>query len=225
MTQQWGASGVGQLGSGLKPSTKDSIKKSVFDGGHQTSCPEELLVALDFAADVYRAAAQLRAESLPAAVRNNLKLALDASLRLSDRLNALDGNSRKLLREVIRHGGDPKKGIMSVNSLSPIINALSKAYFLAKQYPQKGDLPRDHRRWLARDIADALREHLKIDLEADVESGAKSTFISILCDVFEEVATGEKIDFPKLAQDALTLDVKSTGQGGLIEYYPPRKTD
>jgi hypothetical protein len=96
---------------------------------------------------------------------------------------------------------------------------------LAKQYPQKGDLPRDHRRWLARDIADALREHLKkMDLKADVRKGTKSTFISILSCVFEEVAAGEKIDFPKLAQEALTLDVKSVGQG-LTEYHPPRKTD
>jgi len=130
------------------------------------------------------------------------------------------------LSEVTRDGEDFNNGILSVkDNLSPIINALSKAYILAKQYPQKGDLPRDHRRWLASDMADALREHLKIDLKADVITGTKSTFISILSCVFEEVAAGEKIDFLKLAQDDLALDVKSAGQGGLTEYYPPRKTD
>ncbi len=102
----------------------------------------------------------------------------------------------------------------------PIIIALKKAYALAEEYPRKGDFPKDHRRWLARDIADALRAHLKIDLEADVKTGTKGTFKSILSSVLEEVATGEKIDFPKLAQDALTLDVKSAGF-----YYPPKKTD
>ena len=210
MTRQWGVSGVADLGHGLSTSIKESIKKSVFDG-HQTSCPEELFVALDSAAGFYRASAQIRAESLPAAVRHNLKLTLKASLRLSDRLNDLDGNSRQLLDEVTRHEVDSNGSLIVIKNLSSLINALSKACILAKQYPQKGDLPRDHRRWLARDIADALREHLKIDLEADVKTGTKSTFISILSLVFEEVATGEKIDFPKLAQDALTLDEKSEG--------------
>ncbi len=220
MTRQWGASGVDQLSdSGLNTSTKKDIKESVFDG-LQTSCPEELFVALDSAAGVYRASAQIRAESLPAAVRHNLKLALKASLRLSDLLNDLDGNSRQLLDEVTRHEVDFNGRLIVIKNLSPLIIALRKAYILAKQYPQKGDLPRDHRRWLARDIADALREHLKIDLEADVKTGTKSTFISILSLVFEEVATGEKIDFPKLAQDALTLDVKSAGH-----YYPSKETD
>ncbi len=220
MTRQWGASGVTQLwGPGLSTSTKESIKRLVFDGGHQTSCPEEFLVALDLAADLYRAAARLRDQSLPAVVRNKLKRTLDASLRLKDRLNELDGNSRNLLSEVTRDGENP------YDNLSPIIIALKKAYTLAKKYPHKGDLPKDHRRWLARDIADALRAHLKIDLKADVRTGTKGTFILILSRVFEEVAAGEKINFLKLAQDALALDVKNAGQGGLTEYYPPRKTD
>ncbi len=219
MTRQWGASGVTDLGPGLSTRIKESIKKSVFDG-HQTSCPEELFVALDSAAGFYRSCAQMRAESLPAAVRHNLKLTLKASLRLNDRLNDLDGNSRQLLDEVTRHEVDSNGRLIVIKNLSPLIIALNEAYNLAKQYPKKGNLPWVHRRWLARDIVDALREHLKIDPEADVESGAKSTFISILSVVFEEVATGEKIDFPKLAQDALTLDVKSAGH-----YYPPRKTD
>ena len=226
MTRQWGASGVTKLSDpGLSTSTKESIKRLVFDGDHQTSCPDEFLVALDIAAGIYRAAARLRDQSLPAVVRNKLKLTLDASLHLKDRLNELDGNSRNLLSEVTRGGEDLNNGILSVyDNLSPIINALNKAYILAKQYPLKGDLPRDHRRWLARDIHDALREHLKIDLKADVKTGTKGTFISILSRVFEEVAAGEKIHFPKLAQEALTLDVKSASQG-LTEYYPPRKTD
>ena len=216
MTRQWGASGVAQLGPGLSTRTKEDIKRSVFDCCHQTSCPEELFVALDRAAGLYQAHVQVKALSLPAAVRKHLKRTLDASLRLNDRLNELDGNSRELLSEVTRGGEDLNNGILSVyDNLSPIINALNKAYILAKQYPLKGDLPRDHRRWLARDIADALREHLKIDLRADVITGTKGAFISILSLVFEEVATGEKIDFRKLAQDALALDVKSAGQGGL----------
>ena len=221
MTRQWGSSGIADLGPGLSTRIKESIKKSVFDG-HQTSCPEELFVALDSAAGFYRSCAQMRAESRPAVVRNNLKLTLEASLRLSNRLNDLDGNSLQLLGEVTRHEVDSNGRLIVIANLSPLIIALREAHNLAKQYPQKGDLPRDHRRWLARDIADALREHLKIDLEADVKTGTKSTFISILFDIFEEVATGEKIDFPKLAQDALALDVKSAGQGGLTEYYPPK---
>ena len=226
MTRQWGASGVAQLGPGLSTRTKEDIKRSVFDCCHQTSCPEELFVALDRAAGLYKAHSQVRALSLPAAVRNNLKLTLDASLRLNDRLNELDGNSRELLSEVTRGGEDLNNGILSVyDNLSPIINALNKAYILANKYPHKGDFPKDHRRWLARDIADALRAHLKIDLEADVRTGPRGTFKLILSRVFEEVAVGQKINFLKLAQDALALDVKSAGQGGLTEYYPPRKTD
>ena len=237
MKRSWGASGVGQIGPGLSDQTKAHIRSSVFDCGHRTSCPEVFFATLDEAAGIYRSNASLREESRPAAVRNNLKLALNAALRLNDRLDALDGNSRSILVDVVptikgfeeNQLSDPDSrrptGIMLLRgNLKPIIVALREALGRAKQYPKKGDLPRHHRLWLAADIADAIRELLNIKLNKKPKDISKGVFVSILELVFNEVATGEKINLPKLARDALTLDVKSADQGP-TEYHPPRKSN
>lgn len=219
MTRKWGPTGVGRLeGIGLLTQTKNDIKGSFVDCGHLTPCPEIFFEALDLAADFYRAHSQVRDESSPASVRTNLKQARDAALRLKKRLQALDGNSLYLLREVT-NDGKYFNLLEELIGLNQRITAFDQAYKLAGQYPQKGDQPRYHRLWAADMIAEALREHVTIK----VDNKPSGIFIPVLESFFSEVAKGEQINISKLARDALTLDIKTKGQGSTpTEYYPPK---
>src|SRR3712207_108579 len=63
------------------------------------SPPAEFREALDHALQARQAADYLQKMGSPKQVRYNLKRAIEAALRLNDRLNDLDGKSRQLLGE------------------------------------------------------------------------------------------------------------------------------
>ena len=92
--------------------------------------PPEFRVALDNALRAAQAMAYLQEKGSPKPIRYNLKRAREAAIRLNDRLNDLDGNSRQILSEI--PGGD----ILQLYSLlSAIIRALSLAEKKAGELP------------------------------------------------------------------------------------------
>jgi hypothetical protein len=117
--------------------------------------PEGFFIALGMAIGLYCSIREMAEATRPAKVRQNLKDALEATRILNDKLNNLDGNSRQLLDEI--EGGAQLQDV----HLASIVRTLSEAVRLAKEYPTTRAGLHDHARlYLAKDVADAISEHL-----------------------------------------------------------------
>lgn len=153
MSARWFPSGAVNLKPvRLSSEERESIRLELRAGGVDEGHWEVFACDIEVALAAYKAMTGLSDESKPAAVRKNLKTALDAALRLNDSLNDLDANSRMLLGRVINGG------ISGVNShLSEIIMALSEAGHKADEMPTKGRLPDYARQGLAEAVLESLQ--------------------------------------------------------------------
>jgi hypothetical protein len=108
--------------------------------------------------------------------------------------------------------------------LLPIIQALSGAARLAKQYPQKGNLPENERLFLAADVRDLLNTHLGVNSGKAVEGGC---FEAILTVVLEEALSKQRKDVQALARSlvdqVLSGSVKTEHPDGVVGYSGPQR--
>lgn len=160
----------------------------------------------------YRAHVELADRSRPAAARASLQAALDAALKLVDKLNELDGNSLLLLQSSADGGCEAVR-----EAAGSTVKALGKARHLADAYPRAGALPDYARSYLAADVAGAMRKHLGVEPTTTREG----LFQSVL-EVVLEIATGKEAH---AVQDLVRRGLKTTRiehSSGLIEYIPPK---
>lgn len=213
MTKDWGATGViDYIPVALDPDTKEQIKRQLGPNAPRKAQLDAFLEAVQDAIRFYHAQRELSDQTKPAVVRANLEAALNAALELEARLQALDGNSRMLIREEFKEG----ISVLEDRHLGTIMNALKEAAHVADQYPKRGRLPDHARLWLAVDVADALQTHLEIRATSTKEGVFESLLAIIL-----GAATGQAAEsVHDLARRALASQ-KRKGINGETEYYPP----
>ncbi|MES9933556.1 MAG: hypothetical protein ABW162_12155 [Candidatus Sedimenticola sp. PURPLELP] len=211
MPRPWGPTGVGdfdpykigdqsrkQIVLELKNHGIESVSSAFFD-------------ALDMAVAFFNSNQAMAESSKPAKVRKNIQNALDAALVLNDRLNALDGNSRYLMNDVVDEGVHHL-----YNSLEFIIHSLSEASNLANQYQKNGRLPDYARLWLAVDVASAIKKYLGVP-PTTTRGGVFESVVTIML----EIATGNVVsDVNDLIRRALKAR-RNDDHPGFIENLPP----
>lgn len=217
MTREWGASGVGKLDAvELSPDTREQIKQILDTQSIKVADLDGFLNALADAIAFFKAQVKMREESRPAAVRRNLKRAHDAALKLNDALNKLDGNARQLLARV------PEGDIHSLyENVGAAITALAKAQKLANEYPGQfgGNIPANHRIFLAADVADVIDSYLGIK-----PTTTKEGLFQAILEVVLEEATGREVKaVHALVRRTLSNNVKRKIPDGTVEYVPPPK--
>ena len=154
-TREWGATGVTELPQfSITNETREQILKD-FKRHNVVKVPDTFFDVLRGAIASYLASIVLKKESRPAAIRKNLKAALDAAFRLNNKLNALDGNSRLLLDEA----GASIHALQSIH-LQRILSALYRALASAKEYRTSGGALTDQGLdQLAVEVAGAIEEY------------------------------------------------------------------
>ena len=152
----WGATGIVVLGTEtLRPSCREQIELVLNTRAVELLDRDSFYGALDCAIACFHAGRQIRQDSSPAAVRENLSKAINAAIKFNDSLNELDGNSKQIL-DVIRKGGVHAL----YDGLKEIISDLSKARQIAENYPKNGKGIEDNDRLhLAVAVADAFENH------------------------------------------------------------------
>ena len=165
--RQWGSTGVFDFQIFRINST---TKQNICDHLHaefqiEVKRPDAFFAALDMACAMYKSGLDLAKLSSPGKVKSNLNAAIEAAVKLNDKLNNLDGNSYQLLRKI--EGGSVD--CLKEHFLS-IFTALSEASHLAAEYP-KGRRYEFHRLYLAVDVADAIRAHLGVEPTTTKEGG------------------------------------------------------
>jgi hypothetical protein len=218
-TREWGATGVGK---DFPPRLTSARRSRIADElrGWEFILPDPKSFLDDLAAAIgrYDSFRHIRETSRPAAVRENLNAALEAATKLNQRLNALDGNSHSLIEEATKVDFPTLR-----EHLDPIVRALFAASRLAKQYPNKGNLPENERLFLAADVRDALNTHLGANSSKALEGGC---FEAILKVVLAE-ALKERKDLEAIARSlvdqVLSGKVKAKHPDGVVEYSRPQQ--
>jgi hypothetical protein len=222
MRRAWGATGVGRY---CPPRLTSASRKRIADELRSWNFilpdPEPFLDCHAAAIGQYDSSRHMRDTSRPAAVRANLNAALQAATKLNQRLNALDGNSCLLIKEA---ANVDKRSLR--NKLDPIVQALFAASVLAKQYPNKGNLPENERLFLAADVRRALNTHLGANSSKALEGGC---FEAILTVMLEEALRKQRNDVEALAHSlvdqVLSGSVKTEHPGGVVEYSRPQRRE
>lgn len=211
--RRWGATGVGK--SLPVVCLSEIQRKAILDcfvNDIQLNDQNGFLEGVERAIHLYQVARRLAEDSSPSAVRTNLASAKKAALALADRMNALDGNSWQLLREVA-----PDTDLRA--TLTTIVHALHKAGAAAKQYPTVGRHPEDEKQYLAAELRHLFEKHTGQRVTA-FKSGL---FVGLLNTVMT-IATGKPSkDLHTLAETALREDSRVEVGDGLVEYSATRK--
>ncbi len=215
MTREWGATGGGiPRKLSLSDATRMQIRY-ILKG--RVEAPDQFFEELEEAIGRFHTHRDIAKRSRPAAVRENLKTAQKAALSLNSKLNALDGNSRQLLDEVVVDGVRALQG----EHLAKIIFAISKAQKLAASYRasgyrKAGRLPETYRVFLAVDIAFALEHYLEVEPTTTKDG----LFVAVL-EVVMAKATGRRdATVHQLAKRALSSWERKAHHDGTVEYVP-----
>jgi hypothetical protein len=209
MSREWGATGVFEsFPPRLSDDSKEYILALVVRCGATLQDRERFVGEIAEAIGRYDAHANERNRSKPSAVKANLKRAIEAASTLLAALHNLDGNSRMLLREV-----GMKRMQTYQRQTARMFRALSEAYNRAGEYP-RSRLMEHHRLFLAADVADAMRRHLKIEPTLTREGLYEAMLEIVLKD-----ATGKAVNATHgLARRALQKVVKWEVEGGPTGY-------
>jgi len=174
--REWGPTGFGdypiiKLDTGIKGQITEQIKKD-YPG---TTIPNEFFSSIESAISMFRVQEKIKDDSLPGAVRTNLKKSMEAAKRLLTTINALDGNSNQLIQEIEKeiYAYEDKKlpqlntSQISIQECSPllrsiytVIDIIGRAQWCSENYPNKNIAY--HRIYFAHDIAEAIEQHLMI---------------------------------------------------------------
>lgn len=92
-----GPTGVATSGPGLTDDVKEQLRTIAAPKAPSTAGLDEFIRLVDMVASQYRASKALQDQALPATVREELKAAHEAFLRLAKGVNKLGGTSRHLL--------------------------------------------------------------------------------------------------------------------------------
>jgi hypothetical protein len=159
----------------------------------------------------------IRETSRPAAVRGNLDAALKAATKLNQRLNALDGKSCLLINEAAN------VDLVSLhNDLNRIVEALFAASLIAKQYPTKGNLPKNERLFLAAEMRDVLNAHLGVNCSKALEGGCFEAILGVVLKEALRKATERRRGLARsLVYQVLSGSVKTEHPDGVVEYIRP----
>jgi hypothetical protein len=220
MRREWGATGLGVYRPPrLSLARRKRIAEELRSWDFGLRAPQSLLDDLAAAVGRYDSLRHIRETSRPAAVRENLSTALKTAERLNERLNRLDGNSRLLIQKAA------KVDIVSLQKqLEPIVQALFGASQLAKQYPNKGNLPENERLFLAADVLCALKTHLGKRSRKALEGGC---FEAILNVVLEEALKKPRKDLEtvsgSLVDLVLSSKVRIERPDDVVEYRRPQQ--
>ena len=218
MKRPWGPTGAGgpsipRLSSGAR----EQIELFLEGRNIEVPDPDGFFGALASGISIFDSSKPLGEESRPAAVRENLRRAKAAALRLNNALNKLDGNSRQLLGEVVQGG------VLSLyDNVKVVIRDLHLALQLANEFPSSGSLPEHNRLYLAVDVANAIETHLNVT----ATSTKDGLFVEILEAVVGEATGKEAKALHELARKAVKYKakVKWEGPDGVAEYVPPLDT-
>lgn len=181
----WSTVGVVKLGpETLTPSRKEQIEQILEDRRVELSDRDAFYEALGLAIACFHAGRQIRESSRPAAVRENLKSALDAACKLKDKLNGLDGTSRLILDTSTKWGLQAHFGMMGM-----VVAAHERAYKVVDDHPTKGGNLKDWDRvHLAVAVANAIDSYSNVKATTTKDG----LYISLL-DVVLEEALGKDV--------------------------------
>jgi hypothetical protein len=145
-------------------------------------------MALNNALQAHQALAYLQEQGRPKQVRSNLRRAIAAGLKLIDRLNDLDGNSRQLLGEV--PGGDISQ---LYASLEKVVLALAAAERRAGEWSKtRAGVRDDGPVNMAYCLAKGLRQYLQHE-PVSTERGLFAQLYAVLADHVNASSDGKAI--------------------------------
>lgn len=180
----------------------------------------EFFKALATALAAYQAGRRIDTTSMPSNVRGNLKSAWNAALKLNEKLNRLDANSRALLSEI------EKGGVLALREhLSVIVFALGDAHGLAQEHQNSGRTRDIAKLILAATVRDTIKTHLRVTATTTKDG----LFEAVLTIVLEIAHAGKKVkSVHDLVQKALKVRIvkkyKKDGNSKLLiltEYVLP----
>lgn len=236
-TRDWGATGVTSLrrveiDEGLRSQILTSLasKKVLIPKEKHADFFNELSLAGGLVA----AGEDLKSQSTPRQVRENLDRALKAAGGMLKALYRLDGNSHSLLRESLARVATDRSDSAEIVELgvaetmrTPVFveeierclitlaAGLEDAARTAQEYPQ-GRLPDWGRLCLAAEVADAMRRHIGVN-PTSTRGGAFEVVLSVVL----EAATHKPVeDVQDLARRALKVG-KQVHPDGVVEYVTP----
>ena len=236
MRREWSLTGVGgpskpRLSSTARGIIADTVKE--HRKAHKP--PEEFYAFIAKAIGRFDMYVHWAHQSRPAVIRKALADARLAALKLSEALDALDGNARALLDEAVPGGiftlqggehevlADATYKYLSGGHLRTIIEALFKAEALAGEYAgggrkKGGALKQHHRAFLAADVAYAVETYLGVR-----PSKSKSgLFVKVLEAVVADATRKRDATVHQLASRVLSSVVRIELGGGMVEYVPPK---
>lgn len=210
--RKWGATGV----TTVQRFTLDAAARANIRSQLQVKrVADQLFAALEDAGASYLSMKALAAQSKPAAARKNLRTAATCAHKLSAALDALDGNACQLIDGVtVNDNTEPAPNITDMRKQA-LLTALTldQALKLADDYPQRGALPDDAKRYLARDVADALRAQ-----EIEPTTTRDGPYEAVLGAMLEALTGSTPEDVHDLAVRG--VKVVKAASSGLTEYTP-----
>ena len=123
----------------------------------------------------------MREECKPAQMRKKLGSSLNLSVKLSEKINNLDWNSRGLIDDAADGGHE-----VIEEYLHTIICTLKKAKQEADEYPIRGSLPDSPKRYLAKRVAEAIEKHLQKPATSSKDGIFDSVLTIILANVHDK---------------------------------------
>ncbi len=141
----------------LPDDIKSQLRTQLDAKGIDSDHFESFCTALSEAIGCCQCQKVIAKNSTPAKSRENLSKALEAARALEAALRAIDMNSWSLFRGVTDNGFRPL-----LDTTTRLECWLQEALDKANEYPKQGRLPDYARLWLAKDVAAAIHDHLRI---------------------------------------------------------------
>jgi hypothetical protein len=194
--RNWGATGATDWPSwSLHEDTKQAVQAELRK--RQLEVDADFFNALVAIGRSYTASEAIANESKPSKVRSNLKHAqvvLDRSMHdIAGAINALDGNSKQILRELDRMDGGFYAALRQMfDGACAAENQLKAALDEASLYPQKGNLPKHHLLNFACNVGDALEHFLKRKPTSTKEGLFEAISLVLLNQLTVETARAKK---------------------------------
>lgn len=207
-----GPTGVASTGLGLDDETKEHLRLIVTSKLGRPGDLEPFIKQLDDAASIYRASKSVQDENLPKTVKQELKAALDASIRLNDRILRLGGKSRQFLYNY----SDESIFDTFWISLNFIIEHLDNAHRRSLSDNKKGAPHAYAKLMLAALIAHAIRSHLGVKQATITRDGL---YENVLQTILSAVQDREVHAVRDLMRQALKVNVIEQ-DNGLISIDP-----
>lgn len=220
-TLEWGPTGIApHVYFKLSSDDREHLEQILKDHGIE-SVPDAFWADMEKAIARYKGWAELHEKSSPGRVRQNLSETLKQAELFQRALHQLDGNSIQLIL-----GRKPNVLRCCRIAVRRLEKEMKKASELAQAYPRGGRLPEFHRQYLAADIAEAMRRHLKVKPSGTKARGSKSSLFSVLLEEFLAIATGTDVNSVRdLVAKVLKNEIRTVDAQGMVIYAPAGRAD